>query len=273
MTPKTHERSGGLQIRDVHVAFGGIKALSDVSLRVGEGEVVGIIGPNGAGKTTLFNVICGFVAPSRGTMTWHGRPFRPRPRDLVGKGIARTVQGVGLCSGLTVLENVEIGADRHRSVGTLGAGMGLLRSARSERSLRTHALEALEAVGAASLAHRRPEELPYPEQKRVALARALASDPALLLLDEPAGGLGATDIEGLGDFIRAFASDGRRSVMAVEHHMDLVMKVCERIFVLDFGRIVAEGSPAEVGADPAVGEAYLGIAPGEASMVAVGGGS
>jgi branched-chain amino acid transport system ATP-binding protein len=246
-----------LAVRDVSVRFGGLQALQDVQFEVGPGEVVGLIGPNGAGKTTLFNVVCGFVRPDRGTISWQGRNLRRiRPQHLTRLGIARTVQGLGLFAHLTVLENVIVGADRHAVAGFAAALLGLPRSDRDEQALQTRARAVLAGLGIEDVAGRFPGTLPYPVQKRVALARALAAEPDLLLLDEPASGLSETELTELADLIRGLR--GRTAVMLVEHHMDLVMSVCDRIVVLDFGRVIATGSPAEIRADPAVLEAYLG---------------
>jgi branched-chain amino acid transport system ATP-binding protein len=247
-----------LRIEGVSVRFGGLTALDDVSLAVGHGEVVGVIGPNGAGKTTLFNVVCGFVAPEAGTVTWGGRSLRgARPHDLAGLGIARTLQGVGLFAGLTALENVMAGAERRRRAGLPSTLLGLPRADRDERVLRAAALETLDALGVADVADRLPGTLPYPLQKRVALARALAGRPRLILLDEPAGGLGGDDVRDLGERIRSMR--GEMAVLLVEHRMDLVMGVCDRVVVLDFGRRIAEGTPAQVQSDERVLDAYLGV--------------
>jgi branched-chain amino acid transport system ATP-binding protein len=248
----------GLRIDAVSVRFGGLTALDDVSLAVDPGEIVGVIGPNGAGKTTLFNVICGFVRPDGGDVTWGGRSLRTvRPHQLAGLGIARTLQGVGLFAGLTALENVMAGAERRRRAGLPSALLGLPRSDRDERALRAAALEALEALGVAGVADRLPGTLPFPVQKRVAFARALVARPRLILLDEPAGGLGGDDMRELGERIRGLRSD--MAVLLVEHHMDLVMSVCDRVVVLDFGRRIAEGTPAQVRSDERVLDAYLGV--------------
>jgi branched-chain amino acid transport system ATP-binding protein len=248
-----------LELSGITVAFGGLVALSDVSLAARPQQVLGVIGPNGAGKTTLFNVACGFVRPDQGTIQRNGKELsRLRPHDLAGLGMARTLQGLGLFDGVSVLENVMIGADRRARTGFLGAMLALPRSSRDERELREHALATLDRLGIADMARRYPTSLPYPVRKRVALARALAAEPELLLLDEPASGLSAGEIDELGDLVRALTE--HMSVMLVEHHMDLVMRVCDEITVLDFGKVIAHGTPDEVRDDPAVLAAYLGEA-------------
>jgi branched-chain amino acid transport system ATP-binding protein len=258
-----------LVVNDVGVKFGGLVALQSVSFDVPEATVTGVIGPNGAGKTTLFNVISGFVKPTNGSLTWNDKPFHPRPDRLVHQGITRTLQGVGLFSHLTALENVMVGAAITRKAGFASAMFGLPRSDRDEARLRAEAREWLGRLGAADVADRVAGTLAYPVQKRVALARALISRPRLLMLDEPAGGLGAEDLEPLAELIKALPREWETpcSVMLVEHHMDLVMKVCDKVVVLDFGKCVASGTPAEVQADPAVAAAYLGVEVPEESVL------
>lgn len=257
----------GLVVDGVGVRFGGLLALESVSFDVPEGTVTGVIGPNGAGKTTLFNVISGFVKPTQGSLSWEGKSFTPKPDRLVRHGITRTLQGVGLFGHLTALENVMVGAAITRKSGFASALFGLPRSDRDERRLRDEAREWLARLGAGDVADRVAGTLAFPVQKRVALARALITRPRLLMLDEPAGGLGAEDLEPLAELIKTLPREWETpcSVMLVEHHMDLVMKVCDKVVVLDFGKCVASGTPTEVQADPAVAAAYLGASPAEGS--------
>jgi branched-chain amino acid transport system ATP-binding protein len=246
-----------LRIDDLTVRFGGLVALDAVSLSVDPGEVVGVIGPNGAGKTTLFNVACGFVRPTTGSLEIRGiRQRRLRPHQLARLGIARTLQGLGLFPHISCLENVMIGAHRHARAGFTTGLLGLPRSDRDEAALRARSMSMLTELGVADVAGRLPGSLPYPLQKRVALARALVAEPEILLLDEPASGLSAAEMDDLGELIRGLR--GRMAVMLVEHHMDLVMAVCDRICVLDFGKVIATGTPDEVRADERVLAAYLG---------------
>ena len=245
-----------LSVHEVTIRFGGVVALDRVSLQVGRGEVLGVIGPNGAGKTTLFNVICGFVVPDGGTLIWRDEPIaRMRPHRLTRLGIARTLQGVGLFERLTLLENVMVGAERFRRSNSLTGMLGLPRADRDERELRERALEALGRLGCADVAERLPATLPYAARKRAALARALVAEPELLLLDEPAGGLDAKELSELAKVISAL---GDTAVMVVEHHMDFVTSVCDRVVALDFGRVIAAGPPPQVRQDPRVLDAYLG---------------
>jgi branched-chain amino acid transport system ATP-binding protein len=216
-----------------------------------------VIGPNGAGKTTLLNVLCGFTRPDEGQLLIDDRHYRDlRPHRLAGLGIARTLQGVGLFQGLSAIENVMIGANSRAAAGFTSALLGLPRSGRDERRLRQEAGQALDRVGAAEAADARPSELPYGMRKRVALARALAARPKLLLLDEPASGLAEDELAELGGLIRELA--GQMSLVIVEHHMDLMMSVCDALVVLDFGKVISRGSPQEIQDDPAVTAAYLG---------------
>jgi branched-chain amino acid transport system ATP-binding protein len=249
----------GLEVRDVRVHFGGVVALDDVTVEVRPGEVVGIIGPNGAGKTTLFNVVCGFVRPTTGSVRFDGAvQERAQPDHLASLGVGRTLQGLGLFQGLTALENVMAGATTRSRAGFWSALGGLPRSSRDEAALAGRARAALAALGVVDAVDRLPATLPYAVQKKVALARALVSEPRVLLLDEPASGLSNAEMAELGSLIRRLAEDDRLAIALVEHHMDLVMSVCDRVVVLELGRVIASGTPEEVQVDPAVTAAYLG---------------
>jgi branched-chain amino acid transport system ATP-binding protein len=247
-----------LEVRGVSVRFGGLTALDAVSLAVPPQHVRGVIGPNGAGKTTLLNVLCGFIRPDDGEVFFGGRRHQVRPHQLASLGVARTLQGVGLYNGLTALENVMVGATCRAKAGFWSALLALPRSGRDERMLRDLAREALDRVGAGGAANARPLELPYGMRKKIALARALVAKPGLILLDEPASGLSEAELAELGALIRELAGEG--SLMVIEHHMDLMMSVCDSIVVLDFGKVIATGSPREVQDNPAVTAAYLGTA-------------
>ncbi len=248
---------GSLLVRGVTVQFGGLTALDDVSLTAGPRQVTGIIGPNGAGKTTLLNVLCGFVKPDAGQIQFDGRELtKIRPHRLARLGIARTLQSIGLFGGLSVIENVMVGATSKARAGFWSALLGLPRSDRDERRLRDQAMQALDRVGIADLADSLPGALPHGPRKRVALARALVAQPRLLLLDEPASGLSESELPELGELMTKLAED--TSVVVIEHRMDLMMSVCNTIFVLDFGKVIAAGAPEQVQSDPAVTAAYLG---------------
>jgi branched-chain amino acid transport system ATP-binding protein len=231
-----------LSVEHVTRRFGGIVALDDVSLDVREGEIVGLIGPNGAGKTTVFNLVSRLYRPDRGEIAFDSRSLlRTPPHAVVKRGIGRTFQNVELFRSMSVLEHVLLGRHARRGPG---------------------ARELIEYAGLAGLAHRLARELPYGMQKRVELARALASGPRLLLLDEPAGGLNHEEVAALATLIRRLREDFELTILLVEHHMGLVMGVADRVHVLDFGRLIASGAPQEVRTDRAVIEAYLGAESG-----------
>jgi branched-chain amino acid transport system ATP-binding protein len=248
---------GSLEISGITVRFGSLTALDNVSLTAQPRQVTGIIGPNGAGKTTLLNAVCGFVRPQAGQIRFEGRDLaRIRPHQLAALGIGRTLQSIGLFRGLSVIENVMIGASMTARAGFWSALAGLPRSDADERRLRALSMQALDRVGAAEVADRMPQTLPHGPRKRVGLARALVSEPRLLLLDEPASGLAEDELPELGELITVIAKD--TGVLVIEHRMDLMMTVCDHIFVLDFGVLIAQGTPSQVQADPLVTEAYLG---------------
>ncbi|GAA1734110.1 ABC transporter ATP-binding protein [Isoptericola hypogeus] len=242
-----------LEVAGLTVSFGGLTALDGVDLTVGDAETVALIGPNGAGKTTVFNAVCGLVRPTSGSVRIGGAGAPASATGLLGRGVARTLQGLGLFDGMTVLENVLVPATAARVGPRRGARGG---AAPSEPRAAADAV--LERLGLLDVAGTPVEALPYPDRKRVALARALVTRPRLLLLDEPAGGLGAEDIAALAGTVRDVVAGGC-SVLLVEHHVDFVMDVADRVVVLDFGRVVASGTPDQVRADPAVEAAYLGL--------------
>jgi branched-chain amino acid transport system ATP-binding protein len=248
-----------LRVDGVHVVYGGLSVLDNVSLDVPRGTVLGVIGPNGAGKTTLFNTICGFVRPRSGTLTFDGRSLRGRrTHDVVALGIARTLQGLGLFSRLTVRDNVLAGTTHLSRTGPIAALLASPWADRGEDRLRARAEAVMDTLGITEDAHRVCASLPYGVRKRVALARALVSEPRLLLLDEPAAGLSEPETAELAEIIRGLRAN--TTVMLVEHRMEFVMDLCERLVVLDFGQVIARGTPQDVRDDPAVQRAYLGDA-------------
>ncbi len=235
-----------LEVDNVSRRFGGILALDELSLTVEEGEIAGLIGPNGAGKTTAFNVITRLYKPHGGAVRYDGTDLLRQPAHrIVRLGIARTFQNLQLAAQMTVLDNVLVGAHARTRIGF-------------DHTVRGEALEILDSLELAALAERPAAGLPFATLKRIELARALAAKPRLLLLDEPAGGLNHEEVGHLGDLIRQLRAAYDLTILLVEHHMNLVMSVSDRVTVLDFGRTIAAGTPKEVQSSPAVIEAYLG---------------
>lgn len=244
-----------LAIANLRVQFGGLVALDDVFIDVAPNTIVGLIGPNGAGKTTLFNCISGLVTPTTGEISIHGKKVDwPKSYELVNFEISRTLQGVGLFSGLSVIENVMMGADRKGESNFFRDLFGL--SAKSEHKLRAKAEDALAWAGALGLADKSPSELTYPETKRVSIARALVSEPKILLLDEPAAGLGQDDIDKFASLLKQLKQ--RCAIIIVEHHVDFIGDISDQVYVLNFGKVIASGTFDTVKRDPAVLAAYLG---------------
>ncbi|HEY1013381.1 MAG TPA: ABC transporter ATP-binding protein [Herpetosiphonaceae bacterium] len=252
-----------LEIQALHVRFGGLVALQELSLRVDAGEIIGLIGPNGAGKTTVFNCISRFYAPSSGAIRCGGRDLgRAAPHEVIGYGIARTFQNVELCPSMTALDNLLLGQhalDRGRAPGGwLADALGLGRARRREAAARDWADSVLRSLELFPYRDRVVSTLPFGVQKAIELARAVVARPRLILLDEPAAGADPAETAAIAGLIRRLRAEFGLSFLLVEHDMPLVMGLCDRLYVLDFGRLIAQGAPAAIRADPAVQAAYLG---------------
>ncbi len=248
-----------LEVKDVNHYFGGLQALAGINFSVEENELVGLIGPNGAGKTTLFNIVSGFYQPSQGQVLYRGQAIgKLRPHQVTALGLARTFQNIRLWNTMTVLDNLCISQHYRLGYSLWDVLLGRARYRHNEAAVRQRAFEVLDVLGLADYAQEYPRNLPYGLQRRVEIGRALTVQPRLLLLDEPAAGMNPTDIDKLIELIAWIRREFKLTIWLIEHQMKVVMSLCERLKVLDFGKIIASGLPEEIRSNPQVIKAYLG---------------
>lgn len=248
-----------LETKDLTVRFGGLTAVNNVNIVVPEGNITGIIGPNGAGKTTLFNMITAAVEPTSGDVLYEGKTLLGiGPDEIARMGVSRTFQNIRVCSRMTALENVIISIQREPPYSVFSALLGLPGVKRKDREAREQAYSYLEMLGIASYAGSLASEMPYGQQRRLEIARAIATRPQLLLLDEPAAGMNNEECHELTELLRELRQKLDLTVLIIEHHMEVVMKLCDHIYVLNLGSLLREGKPAEIQSDPQVIKAYLG---------------
>ena len=247
-----------LEVTSLGISFGGLRAVDELSMKIEKGGLVGLIGPNGAGKTTVFNMLTGVYRPTDGGIRLDGQNLvGKKPHEICKLGVARTFQNIRLFKNMSVLENVLVARHMRLKAGLFTSMLHV--NQQEERRIRQESLDLLDMLGLGDVAQEKASSLPYGKQRYLEIARALATEPRLLLLDEPAAGMNPQETDELSDFIRKIKEDFKLTVFLIEHHMNLVMDISDRIYVLDFGKLISEGTPQQVQDDPAVIAAYLGV--------------